>query len=76
VRYQVWPPERVDTSRIEVRRWALENRRDNIRAGDRLPLEQLTEAWTKMYETVHASWSPTGPRNGLLAEFGPMIQNE
>lgn len=76
VRYQVCPPERVGTSNIEVRRWALENRRDGIRAGDRLPLEQLTEAWTKMYENVHASWSPTGTRNGLLAEFGPMIQNE
>ncbi|MFE4226958.1 GNAT family N-acetyltransferase [Arthrobacter sp. NPDC056886] len=76
VRYQVCPPERVKTSRIEVRRWALENRRDDIRAGDRLPLEQLTEAWTKMYEIVHASWSPTGTRSALLAEFGPMIQTE
>ncbi|SDL67308.1 Acetyltransferase (GNAT) family protein [Arthrobacter sp. ok362] len=76
VRYQVCPPERVDTSSIEVRRWALGNRRDDIRTGDRLTLEQLTEAWTKMYEVVHASWSPTGMRSRLLAEFGPMIQEE
>lgn len=76
VRYQVCPPERVDTSRIEVRRWARQNRRDDIRAGDRLTLEQLTEAWTKMYEVVHDPWSPTGKRSGLRAEFGPMIQIE
>ncbi|WP_143019152.1 GNAT family N-acetyltransferase [Arthrobacter sp. ov407] len=76
VRYQVCPPERIDTSSVEVRRWALENRREDIRSGDRLSLEQLTEAWTELYEIVHAPWSPTGTRSGLLAEFGPMIQTE
>lgn len=60
VRYQVCPPERIDTSSIGVRRWALENRRDDIRTGDRLRLDQLTEAWTTMYEVVHASWAPPG----------------
>lgn len=76
VRYQVCPPERIDTSRIDVRRWALENRRRDLRSGDQLTAEQLTEAWTKMYEVVHASWSPTGTRRDLLAEFRPMIQEE
>jgi GNAT superfamily N-acetyltransferase len=76
VRYQVCPPERIDTSSIEVRRWANENRYGDIRTGDRLTLEQLNEAWTEMYEIVHAPWSPTGSRTTLLAEFRPMIQKE
>lgn len=76
VRYQLCPPERIDSSHGEVRRWARENRGEAVCAGDRLTLPQLTEAWTDMYALVHATWSPTGPRETLLAEFGPMIKDE
>ena len=68
------PHEQIDVSM--VRRWANENRYGDIRTGDRLTLEQLNEAWTEMYEIVHAPWSPTGSRTTLLAEFRPMIQKE
>jgi GNAT superfamily N-acetyltransferase len=76
VRYQLCPPERIDASHAEVRRWASENRSEAVCAGDRFTLPQLTEAWTDMYAVVHATWSPTGPRETLLAEFGPMINEE
>lgn len=76
VRYQLCPPERIDASHSEVRRWARENRGEAVYAGDRFTLPQLTEAWTEMYAVVHATWSPTGPRETLLAEFGPMIKEE
>lgn len=76
VRYQLCPPERIDASHGEVRRWASENRGEAVCAGDLFTLAQLTEAWTDMYTVVHATWSPTGPREALLAEFGPMIKEE
>jgi len=76
VRYQVCPPEQIDTSSTEVLRWAKENRCDDIHTGGRIALDQLNEAWTEMYEIVHAPWSPTGSRTTLLAEFRPMIQKE
>lgn len=76
VRYQMCPPEQIDTATIEVLRWANENRCGGILTGDRIALDQLNEAWTEMYEIVHAPWSPTGSRATLLAEFRPMIQRE
>lgn len=76
VRYQLCPPERIDASHRDVRRWARDNRGEAVRAGDRFTLTQLTAAWTDMYSVVHATWSPTGPRETLLAEFGPMIKEE
>lgn len=76
VRYQLCPPERIDASHAEVRRWARENRGEAVSAGDRFTLTQLTEAWTDMYAVVHATWSPAGPRETLLTEFGPMIKEE
>jgi GNAT superfamily N-acetyltransferase len=75
-RYQVCPPEQIDTSNIEVIQWANENRTGDILTGDRIALDQLNEAWTEMYGLVHAPWSPTGSRATLLAEFRPMIQEE
>lgn len=76
VRYQHCPPELVPTGTEPLRAWCEENQTVPARSGYGWTSEDLTVAWTQLYEVVHAAWAPTADRSTLLAEFRPMIAEE
>lgn len=75
-RYQHCPAELVPTGTESLRAWCKDNQAVPAESAAAWTVEDLTIAWTRLYEVVHASWSPTAERSTLLAEFEPMIADE
>lgn len=82
VPYQRCPAALVPTGTPELRDWCEAQLAKAARSGiqlvrgDEQTTTELTRTWTRLYEVVHADWSPTAPTATLLEVFGPMIKAE
>lgn len=80
--YQQCPPELVPTGTPELADWCGAWHADAVRSGVHLvpgrerTQTEVADAWTSLYEVVHAEWSPTAPTASLLEIFEPMIKAE